>query len=142
MHSLSYNEGTGHRDGSSPTIGHDLSKLCRDVSMSGYCVGINMQDSKTAPFLIDYVTNHILCYDIECEFAGNAYCTYDSPILCVCLLCSCGYSICVSRQTLTGNHIHRVVRDNNRVDIVASTVIKHVMSQYFKQVMCSNASII
>ena len=41
---ICHNEGTDHKDGTSPTIGHDSSKLCRDQSMSGYCVGTNIQD--------------------------------------------------------------------------------------------------
>ena len=87
---IAHNKGTCDTDCTSPTIGASAAKLCRDISMAGYSVGTTVSDKSKRPFLIDFDSDHILCYDIESEFDGGAYCHYNSPMLCVTLVCSCG----------------------------------------------------
>ena len=81
--------------------------------MNGYYVGTSHADSKKPPFLVDYASNHILCYVIECEFAGPGLCNYNSPILCVSMLCSCGRKMCVSRCELRAHQIPYIVKTTN-----------------------------
>lgn len=165
---LAHVEGTDASDATSPTIGHGVAKVCRDVSMIGYAVGRTIDSPSIPPFLIEYRSNHILCYDIECEYAGPACCSLRAPILCVSLVCSCGWKQCVSRRDayMPGNYCH--VRHTNLqiAELTMALIIshkpiftvghnvygydnkvlalalgsKHTMSKYFKQIMRSDAS--
>ena len=77
-HNISHNEGTCDSDCTTPTIGTGVQKLCRDTCMSGYSVGTTILDRDKTPFPLEFSTNHILCYDIESEFAGKGYCHYGT----------------------------------------------------------------
>mmetsp|Transcript_2713 Transcript_2713/g.7222 ORF Transcript_2713/g.7222 Transcript_2713/m.7222 type:complete len:926 (+) Transcript_2713:17548-20325(+) len=165
---LSHNEGTDATDCTTPTIGYGSAKLCRDMSMSGYCVGTSVEDDTKLPFLIDYQKNHIMCYDIESEFAGKSGCNHNSPILCVGLVCSCGWSRSVTRAKPMKDQVVSVIRDDNRsiAEAVMELILdhkpiftlghnvysfdnkvlaialgsKHPMSKYFRQILRSDAS--
>lgn len=155
-------------DVTTPTIGQGVSKICRDVCLDGYAVGMTQSDPSRPPELIDYSAAHVLCYDIETEYAGSAYCQYDAPILCIGMVCSCGWKMCVSRRPLAGQDIDHIVRTTN-IEIAEITIqticshrpiftighniygfdnkvlaqalgSSHPLSAYFKQLMRSDAS--
>ena len=113
-HKIVHIEGTCNADCTSPTIGAGAVKLCRDISMTGYSVGTNISDKSKRPFLIDFNNEHILCYDIESELAGDAYCHYNSHMLCITLVCSCGWKLCISRCKIRKPSIKVIVREDKR----------------------------
>ena len=82
--------------------------------MSGYSVGTTILDKDKTPFPLEFSTNHIICYDIESEFAGKGYCHYGVPMLCITLVCSCGWSLCISRSKVTGVSIPVMVCKDNK----------------------------
>ena len=56
---LRHVEGTTHRNGTTPTIGHGNVKLCRDYAMHGCTVGCYPDDPERVPDLIEYNTYHV-----------------------------------------------------------------------------------
>ncbi len=94
---ISHNEGTSMESWTSPSIGTGDSKIMRDCAAKGYTVGVHPDDLSRDPDLIDKDCCHVLAYDIECEYFGDASSHIESPIICVCLKCTCGYMATVSR---------------------------------------------
>ena len=92
----------------------------------GYALGRTMHKPTGPPFLLNYTTNHILCYDVECEFAGPSYSTYQSPILWARLLCSCGWKQYVSRRDLFHRQSRFHVRSDNRG--IVYTVLRIILT--------------
>ena len=82
---LSHNEGTSTSGWTSPSIGTGDTKIMRDHEARGYAVGIWPDDLSTEPLLITREQHHILAYDLECEYSGDATITVESTIMCVCL---------------------------------------------------------
>ena len=168
LHKLPHIEGTDAHDCTSPTIGHGIPKMCRDLCMKGYAVGCTPEHPENPPSIIDYAHSHVLCYDIEAEYAGPAYCNHDSPILCISLVCSCGYRQSISRRDIRLSPVTCHVRSSNRemAELMLALLIDHkpiftlghntygydnkvlalalgsghTLSQYFKQVMRSDSS--
>jgi hypothetical protein len=71
---LTHNESTTRANGTSPTIGHDVVKQCRDYCIQGYSLGCDPSNPTQTPYLFDYAKRCVLCYDIECEFVKSRVC--------------------------------------------------------------------
>ena len=125
---LRHNESTTRSLGTTPTIGNGhTSKCCRDYCIAGYSVGSDTKDPYKEPELFNYSKHHMLCYDIETEFAGNSECSLGSPILCVSLVCTCGWQLVISSRVLLDSAINHVVETTNEGIVVAtiSNIIRH-----------------
>jgi hypothetical protein len=88
---LRHSEGTTRTSGTYPTIGFGDAKECRDLSATGVSVGAHLGSPGRDPIRIDMDSHHILAYDIEKEYSGKRWYNTNSPILCVSLVCSCGW---------------------------------------------------
>jgi DNA polymerase elongation subunit (family B) len=99
-HVVSHNEGTNYKDFSTPCIGSGTTKTARDAAIRGYTLGVNLTDHRLPPPLIERSKHHILAYDIECEYLGPQFPSFNSPIMCALLVCSCGYKVFVTRSLI------------------------------------------
>jgi hypothetical protein len=85
----------------------------RDLAAIGYTVGVLVHDVSEDPCLISSSNDHIMAYDLECEYLGPATADILAPILCACLKCSCGYEAIVSRVPILSCKTKCVVAPNN-----------------------------
>lgn len=116
-----HNEGTTRSNGTTPTIGFGESKQCRDYGILGLGVGSTIGQPDTEPTTLDESNCCVMAYDIECEFAGPHLSSYQSPILCVSLVCTCGYKHIVTRCDLLGMDCNYTVKVTNQ-DIAVEVI--------------------
>lgn len=95
--------------------------MSRDYAIDGYTLGCTPGQPNKEPQLFDYKKHHVLCYDIETEWPGPGHCMAGSPILCVSLVCTCGWELVVSRAKLRDSNINHVVLHTNK-DISLFTI--------------------
>jgi hypothetical protein len=131
-HLIAHNEGTSLHSGTSPSIGTGSTKDMRDHAIRGYTLGVNLGDPLKEPCLIERSKHHILAYDIEAEYMGPHASTFESPVLCVCLACSCGYRALISRVAVSNRHLKTVqwecfeARDNAQIaELTMELICRH-----------------
>ena len=61
------------------------------------------------------------------EFHGGYNCNKNSPILCGTIICSCGWSICVTIILILSSDYKKIHREDNRgiADTILSLFISH-----------------
>jgi hypothetical protein len=116
-----HNEGTSLRDWTRRSIGVGDVKVMRDFAAFGYTVGVSIDDQDAPPKLISPSNAHILAYDLECEYLGPQTSNIQSPILCACLKCSCGYEVIVSRTPIANRECKHIVAPTN--SLISQTVV-------------------
>jgi hypothetical protein len=110
---LSHNKGTTNTGWTSPSIGSGDVKIMRDCAAKGFTVGIWTDVPSKEPLLIQESEHHIMAYDIECEYFGDSSSSIEAPIICVCVHCSCGFKLCISRVKLVMSSYDYIVAQNN-----------------------------
>jgi hypothetical protein len=94
----------------------------------GYAVGVNVEDTSLEPSLVVAGQRHTIAYDIETQYLGPQASSFQSPILlCVCLNCSCGYTVMASRVPLsvTGSECVTVGGNSQAATVTIELIIKH-----------------
>jgi DNA polymerase elongation subunit (family B) len=107
-------------------IGAGDIKVMRDLAATGYTVGVTIEDPSAPPKLISESNSHVLAYDLECEYLGPQTFNLQSPILCACLKCSCGYEAIVSRTPLIQRERKYVLVPSNQ--LISEAVIRLIIS--------------
>jgi hypothetical protein len=125
-HVIAHNKGTSLRGGTSLSIGLGSMKRMRDCAIGGYTVGIDIRSPSKELFLVERSKHHILAYDIEVEYMRPHTSTFTSPILYVCLACSCGYRAVVSRMSVNNKCLKTIgwecFEGNNNAQIAELTM--------------------
>lgn len=117
---IRHNESTTRTNGTSPTIGHGVSKTSRDYCIHGYGVGSSLGDLSQEPPLFNYATDHALAYDLEIEFVSRGECNTQSPILCSSLVCTCGWSLLITRSRVHDERVNQLVLDSSEAIAIAT----------------------
>ena len=125
LQDISHNEGTTMKSWTTPSIGTGDSKVMRDCAAKGYTVGVHPSHPSKDPTLIDREHCHVLAYDIECQYFGDASSHIESPIMCVCLKCTCGYMAAVSRIHVPGLRYPCIVAKTN--SLIAEETMKLII---------------
>ena len=110
---LRHNEFTTRHNGTSPTIGSGMAKGCRDHCVRGYDVSATLGEPNTTPKLLDYERDHIVSYDIETEYVECSSYPFGSPILCISIVCTCGWKVVISRHEIWDSGVECIVRSSN-----------------------------
>jgi hypothetical protein len=98
--------------------------MCRDYGIMGLGVGSTLGDFTIEPTTLGSHNCCVLAYDIEFEFAGPDNSTFESAILCVSIMCTCGYKHVVTRCRLIGSKLsHTVITCNATIAVEAIRLI-------------------
>ncbi len=76
-----------------------------------HITAINNADA--VPVIIDLYIHHVLAYDLEHEYLGQATSCVQTPLLCTSLYRNSGYNVTASRELQGPKLNHIVVHSNN-----------------------------
>ncbi len=123
---LRHREGTTRLNGTSPSIGSDKARKCRDYSLMGFNVGSYTNGSTEPPTELGPNNCCVMAYDIESVFAGPERTSFESAILCISLKCTCGFEHIVTRHRIIGLDCEQTVRDSNEgISVETMKIIIH-----------------
>ena len=108
-----HNDGTFMDDFSEGAIGSGNTLRMRNITSRGITAGFDKQDPHKYPVLIDPNKHCILAYDIEASFRGREYTSFNSDILCISIVCTCGHKVVISRSVTPYDGVARVTCNSN-----------------------------
>ena len=70
----------------------------RNIASIDNTAGFDKQDPHKHAVLIDPSKHCIFAYDIEASFNGKKCSSFNSDILCIRIVCTCGHKVVLSRS--------------------------------------------